>query len=201
MFVLDPDNFENNNTNNINQFIDFWSRFIPPPPKIYGQNERISYIQELNPGENLTQENVIRLLRWKDPRFLTEKNNPQQPNPLVQNVLRYIQNINNFRRSETDKEIIDQIFPDGLIYKIFLFHIARPTDYPIADQNVFRSFAKISGNLIPTDENSYNTYKTFFFNLCREAPINNNDVQGMKKLDDALFAFGQFLNKYNEQNI
>ncbi|MGB8225866.1 MAG: hypothetical protein WCE45_03210, partial [Sedimentisphaerales bacterium] len=177
MFVLNSNDFNNGDNNNINQFIEFWSQFIPLPPKIYGQNERISYIHELNLDNDLTEANMKRLLRWKDPRFLTEKGDPHQPNPLVQNVLRHIQNINNFRRFETDKEIIGQIFPDGLIYKVFLFHIARPTDYPIADQNIFRSFAKISGSLIPIDKNSYNTYKTFFFNLCREARINNNDVQ------------------------
>ena len=192
MFVLNPDDFNSNDTANISQFINFWSQFISDPPSVYGQKEPISYIDELNLGNDLTKENVRRLLRWKDPRFWTGRKE--------RNVLRHVQDINNFRRFRTDKakEIIDQIFPHGLIYTVFLFHIARPAEFPIADQNVFRSYAKISGNQIQTDWKGYNAYRTFFFKLCEAAHINNKSVKEMKRMDNALFVFGQFLNKYDK---
>jgi hypothetical protein len=189
MFVLDCKNFNDNNIANTRQFIDFWSQFISDPPITYGQKP-ISYIDELNIGNDLTQENVKRLLCWKDSRFWIGRKK--------QNVLRHIQELNNFRRFGTDKtkEIIDQIFPHGLIYTVFLFHIARPWEFPIADQNVFRSYTKISGNQIPSDWKGYNAYRKFFLKLCKATHINNKSVKEMKRLDNALFVFGQFLKKY-----
>jgi hypothetical protein len=41
--------------------------------KAFDSNEVIDYFNELNLDNDLSEQNIKRLLRWKDPRMLTEK--------------------------------------------------------------------------------------------------------------------------------
>ncbi|MHC4425155.1 MAG: hypothetical protein ACYSYV_03555 [Planctomycetota bacterium] len=168
-------------------------------------------MKELNLCNDLTCDNVAKLLRWKDPRMLTEANPLNPSNPRVKSVLQKVDDINSFRWSENNEtkfwNIVRGIFPNGFIWPVFLFHIARPYEFPIGDRNVFLSFSILTNNEIPKDLEGYKNYKAFFFNISKSAgfiktsPTGNESnicviVAALKKVDDALFVFGKFLNAY-----
>jgi len=210
MFVLYTNKFADSDLANAKEFVSFWSQshYYSSKTKIHESNEVISYIKELNLRNELTRENVARLLRWKDPRRLTETIPLNLPNPKVTSVLQKVDDINKFRRSEINEtnfwNIAQGIFPKGFIWPVFLLHIARPYEYPIADRNVFRSFLILTNNEIPKDWEEYKNYKDFFFKIAKHAgfiikrPTGNESnickiVDALKKVDNALFVFGKFL--------
>jgi hypothetical protein len=205
MFVLDTNLFGDDNLGNAQVFVERWSRCYSDNVKVYNNNEIISYVNELNLDNNLTEENVKRLLRWKDPRQLTEiiltGPNRGQPNEKVFRVLEQLVEINQFRSEQLAedrfREMVAEIFPNGFIWQVFLFHIAKPCVFPIADQNVFRAFNKIMNNNVDIWEQYINGYRVFFFGLATAADKNINDVSALKCVDNALFEFGKFLRKYD----
>ena len=158
MFILDIKQFEEFDLNSVKQFVNYWSKhYSYDTIKAFDSDEVIHYVNELNLGNNLTEQNIKRLLRWKDPWMLTEekKSEPKKgkKNKKVLSVIEKTDYINKFRQSKiNEKEFkteTEMIFPSGLVWQIFLFHIARPFEYPIADQNVFRAFSTQKHTAIP----------------------------------------------------
>ncbi|MCT3661373.1 hypothetical protein HZP71_11770 [Elizabethkingia anophelis] len=83
----------------------------------------------------------------------------------------------------------------SFVWKIFLLHIINPNTYPIYDQHIHRAFNYLQS------ENNYNQHVTqneFYFNHYLPF-IRLKKIDNLKKLDEAFFAFGQFINtkKYN----
>jgi len=217
MFVLNKEQFREFNLMEAKQFIEFWERKYPDDKtKIFKSDETIDYLKELNLGNRLTEENIKRLLRWKDSRWLTEEkasgSNNGDKNEVVMEVLENLENINAFRFSkmsgEEFKEKIGSIKGIGKhIFRIFLFHIARPFEYPIADRKVFRAFSTQKQTNVTQDWGGYMRYMDYFFEVAISAGIitekpkgdenNIKDlVRNLKRVDKALFAFGQFLDTY-----
>lgn len=212
MFVLDTKKFTDFDLAKAEEFVGFWANYYSSKTKIHESNEVISYIKELNLRNELTRENVARLLRWKDPRMLTGKTHKSLV--MVNRVLDKLEDINRFRfrkdkiGEEKFLENVKAIFPTGFIFPVFLFHIARPYEYPIADRNVFMSFSILTNNEIPEDWKGYKNYKDFFFKVAKSAgyiktpPTGNESniceiVAALKKVDNALFVFGKFLIAYD----
>jgi hypothetical protein len=73
MFILDKSKFWDSDLRNAKEFVKFWSKYYSYEIKAIKSGDSISYINELNLKNDLTEQNVKRLLRWKDPRMLTEK--------------------------------------------------------------------------------------------------------------------------------
>jgi hypothetical protein len=89
--------------------------------------------------------------------------------------------------------------------QIFLFHICRPWEYPIADTNVFRVFYRLTQNQ-RNDSVTWETYRNGYIDsfkrLAKEYCSNENPFQAqympkLKIIDNALVAFEQFLLKYD----
>lgn len=221
MFVLDKSKFFDKVLINAEDFINVWRKYYNYVVKDENGKD-ILYIEDLNLNNNLTEQNIKRLLRWKDPHMLTEKiqsgKNEGSNNKKVEEVLKNFKNINDFRFgkiSEDDfKGVTENIFKTGIVWRIFLFHISRPLEYPIADQNVFRVFFLL--NDIKKDPTKakwedYIEYKKFFFDIAKYAGIIDHELEGneknirniverLKKVDDALFEFGKFLKKYKDSH-
>ncbi len=222
MFILDKNKFGDFDLENVGEFIEFWSYYYKDTTKDE-TGKIISYIEELNLNNDLTRQNVIRLLRWKDPLRLTEKiGEEKKDNRKVLRVLENLNNLNDFRDKKTSEngfeKVVTDIFPNGTVWPVFLFHIARPYEYPIADKNVCCAFSilspqnpeeKISEYDWESYWKNYRKYKDFFFSIAKSAGIiihepkgdENNIfeiVTGLKKVDDALFAFGKFLYEYDK---
>lgn len=192
---------------NIGPFVEFWSQFANTKVFEQGGKTQIDYIAELNLGADLTEGNVRKLVRWKDPlrlthTILTDPENARS-NPKVDRILQNIGSLNDFRRgvlTEAEiKAVVDEIFPGGFVYKIFLLHIAKPHLYPIADQHVFRSYSVHKKVTAEITWETYEGYREYFSKLACELGVEevSENVEQLKKIDNALMAFGQFLNKYN----
>jgi len=218
MFILNSKRVGEFDLNKAKQFVKYWGKpYSYASVKDYNTNEVIDYLEELNVGTPLTENNIKRLLRWKDHRMLTEKilsgPNKGKENIKVLRVLERRDIINRFREgnleAEEFKKTTEGIFPNGFVWQIFLFHIARPFEFPIADRNVFQSFLIHKQAKIPIDWEGYKDYIDYFFQIALAANIiterskgNELDlkeiVKELKKVDNALVTFGQFLNSYGK---
>ena len=70
--------------------------------------------------------------------------NRGQRNEMVARAINALPLLNRLRRgeiSEADaRAAVSGVFPTGIVFQVFLLHIARPHVYPIADQHVFRTY-------------------------------------------------------------
>ncbi len=209
MFILNPQDFANANPQNLRGFVDYWSQFIDPAPKIHGLEQRINYLAEMNIGHDLTEENIQRLLRWKSPQYLTHVNRQGAFVIRVHRVLDLIGDINAFRNEQIGQDqflrIITRIFRDGVVYRAFLFHVARPMQFPICDQHVFRAHSLLTQVPAADTWEHYLIYRDWFHGLRGALGItqlvNEGNVRAAKELDSALMVYGQFLAKYNQPAV
>ncbi|HKN71725.1 MAG TPA: hypothetical protein VJX30_11875 [Terriglobales bacterium] len=198
-------------------FVDFWN-FVSavdhgddqtepagPRGKKKGKDkERINYFKELNVGNDLTEKNVRRLLQWKEPRWTAPLKNGDA-NPKVVSVLKSLSLINQFRNDQiTENEMrrtADQVFPTGGVWKFLLLHIAKPHIYPIADVNVFRVCTLHTG--LDAEEPykwaAYEAYRHYFGQIAEAIGVapTVEKIRELKRIDNALVKFGQFLGAYS----
>jgi hypothetical protein len=206
VYFLNRHDFTDSDTTNVKTFVECWRRYYRGDVSVsLNDKSPIEYQSELNLQAELTEQNLVRLLRWKDKRVLTHPTR-RGPNSLVLKVVRQRNMLNLFRRGALTtarlQQVTDELFPGGIVWQLFLFHVARPWEWPIADQHVFRAYTALSGRPAPKTIAAFENYKTFFDNLSSALDsVDNNDraavVSRNKRLDCALMAFGQFLKKYN----
>jgi hypothetical protein len=172
----------------LREFIEFWSQLYDEgkyPDSIYEAN--------LNKNGKLQKDNVIPLLEWKNGQPLSKAKEK-----IALKIINNLQNFNNFRtlkivnqqEFENFWELVSNIVKTGLVWKVYLLHIARPNDYPIVDQHVLRAYHYLTNGKItepPQTLQTYNSYKNFFFKIVEESGKKPREV------DKALMTFGQFL--------
>jgi hypothetical protein len=133
---------------------------------------------------------------------------------------------NEFRRAQkpslTDlrafwEEVAKQVSRTGFIYQAFAVHIARPSDYPMVDQHVYRAYLCISSEpprvvLEPPEVQPnctsfyvfckrYELYQEFWFAMMKQLGLSRNDVADNRRLDTAIRNFGiQLLKDYRQPN-
>ena len=75
MYILNNNQIKEYNLRKAKRFVEFWQeKYSYTPVRVYGsKNKYINYIEELNINHKLTNDNIKRLLRWKDKRWLTDK--------------------------------------------------------------------------------------------------------------------------------
>jgi hypothetical protein len=209
MFTLNQDEMAEFDIERAADFVTFWSQFNDYRITIRGTENPIDYFAELNLGADLTEENARRLLRWKDPHRLTQiiltGPNSGQQNQGVEKALQALPSLNDFRRGAVTevaiRETVANVFPNGAVFQIFLLHIARPYQYPIADQHVFRAYALHNAQSPTITWDTYTGYRNYFSQIAQtleiqEVPAN---MRELKRIDDALNAFGKFLKSYFRQ--
>jgi len=176
------------------EFVGFWQQFYQSriPDDVYEAN--------LNLGGGLSEENVRILWRWKNERYGL---------PLVEPTKAILPDINAFRRLAHVDEPEERTFwqkasrvSPGIVWQVFLFHIARPQDYPILDQHALRAYYALTTGYVycnPKEvrepcrsydrfRSCYSDYRDFFFRLWGEA-----GSPQPKAVDRALWAFGRHL--------
>jgi len=170
------------------EFVSFWARFYEEgkyPDSIYKAN--------LNQGRPLQQANIKPLLEWKNGRPLSKKKQK-----IAIKIIKNLPRFNEFRfltkvpamGFEQFWRLLSNIVKTGLVWRVFLLHITRPEDYPIADQHVFRAYHYLISGKIAEPEQTlqrYESYRTFFRNLVDRSGKEHRQV------DKALMCFGQFL--------
>jgi len=218
MFTLNVKEFKKFDLNEAKKFVDYWSEKYSYEVKALNSDEAIDYVNELSIKNELSEKNIKKLLRWKDPIRLTEViqsgKNEGKKNKSVLKVIEKKNHINEFRKGKMSKKefkaVTENVFPNGFVWPIFLFHIARPFEYPIADQNVFRAFSTHKNKKISKDWELYKQYINYFFQISissgiitekpkRHEPNIKEIIKELKKVDEALFAFGQFLDSYGKR--
>ena len=178
------------------EFVEFWENFY---------RSKISdevYQANLNMGGELTGENISLLWRWKNERY---------GSPLIEPTQAILGEINAFRRlkhlDEPDERKLWQkvaTITPGIVWQVFLFHMARPLDYPIFDQHVMRAYLALARGYLYLNPreviepcrnyerfcSAYRGYRSFFFDVVKEASASEP-----KAVDRALWAFGLHLKR------
>lgn len=206
MYRLNPIEIAQFNLAEVKPFVDFWHQFYEDSVKVFDSDEKIDYFAELNLGNHLNEENVRRLLRWKDPHQLTQHiltgPNAGKENSRVAKVLSNLAAINRFRSEQTTEDEIRStvkgIFPGGIVFQAFLLHIAKPHAYPIADQYVFKVCSLHTGMQDRQDWETYVAYRNYFDQITEAMGVarTTENIRELKRVDNALMVFGQFLNAY-----
>lgn len=209
MYYPSQKEFEGCDKRRLSAFVNYWDKLWKPSVRIHGTKSLISYQDELNLGHDLTERNVTRLLRWKYQRKLTHPHVNGHPNATVIKVLARRKQINEFRNGAISQTqfaaVTNELFPTGVVFQAFLFHIAKPGAWPIADQHVFRAAKKLFRIAVPKNLNEFEVYREQFSTLASslrlKGCIDETDaiaaVMCNKRLDNALMMFGAFLAKYD----
>lgn len=191
----------------MSRFVDFWGQFYGYEVSLSEEKkQRIDYFSELSLGGDLSEQNVRRLLRWKDPRFLTDpKKGSNQPNEKVRKVMQNLSIINGFRSGQKTEEemkgVAERIFESPtVVWRVFLLHLGKPHLYPVADQNVFRSYCLHTDSPEPGTWEDYAGYSDYFGQIANKLKIAQTieNIRPLKRIDNALFVFGQFLATYHK---
>jgi len=164
------------------------------------------YQANLNLGSELTVENVSLLWRWKNQRYGSPFTGPTQ---------QILGDINAFRRlgsagEQEEREFWERAYgiSPRIVWQVFLFHMARPDDYPIFDRHVMRAYIAITTGYLRLNPgeasmlcrsydrfcSTYGGYKGFFLQLVAETGF------PPKKVDRALWAFGRHLRRQHRED-
>jgi len=175
---------EKKNAKDLNQFIEYWSKLYSYPlEKLY--NERI-WKKQFDIAD------IQSLFVWKNGMNLSEL----KQKSLNEKIKPNLKLINRWKLDSFDLNSFEESFSNlSAVWKIFLLHIIKPNMYPIYDQNIHRAFnyihnleySNISSSLKKKEK------EDFYFNkyLCFIDSIENINL---KKLDEAFFSFGKFIN-------
>jgi hypothetical protein len=172
-----------------NEFVSNWSKFYNE-----GKYPDKKYEENLNRNGPLEPHNIQFLLEWKNGKPL-----PKPKQKIADKVKGEIFVLNEFRRipkitNEDFEEFwsfVSSIISYGIVWKVFLFHISRPDDYPIVDQHVLRAWKFLTEKqIIEPDQTleNYDKYRDFFFGLAHQSQ------KDFRSVDQALMTLGQFLN-------
>lgn len=166
-------------------FVEFWARtYTDKNEPIYSECIR-------NP---LTKESVRNLFTWKAMainRTTIKEGDNKFVEAVVDNLGRF-QNMPLSMLEDADKFLTTELKDRGMIWKIFVLHILHPDKYPIFDQHVYRAMVYLkTGEIKEIPESNeekqlkyINEYLSFY---------NEHGYYEDRKLDKALFSFGQFL--------
>ncbi len=174
------------------EFITYWQ-------KLYTYSKEDLYISHIYKLA-YTRSEIIDLYIWKNGMKLSAR----KMNSLEQKILTKRKIINEFKRDKTFTldAFRNEFGTISAVWQIFLLHIIHPTKYPIYDQHIHRAYnylhkknwRKINSkmNKIEKENFYYYTYLNF---------IDLKNIQNLKHFDEAMFAFGRFINTDNNYII
>ena len=178
---------------NIDTFIDFWKRFY----EYDSYNDKI-YYDNLKPIDELEEDNICELYKWKNGMKLSNKKKDS-----IQTIINDLPNIKSeFAKSGNSIQELEEIFnysynffKYGYIWNLFFLHILKYEICPIADQYAYRAFDFISNNKYEHSDQSWEKYTKYmeFFNT-----IASRTKLARKEIDEALWGFGKFLTNYSQ---
>lgn len=186
-------NLECNKATDLNSFISAWS-------KLYSYSNEAIYNKSIV-KETLTKTDIQNLYKWKNGMKLSVLKQKSLDTKITSklSIINALKNDANL-----DIEYFKNEFRNiSAVWKIFLLHIIKPNKYPIYDQHIHRAFLFIHkenwSNISNTSINN-KAKEQFYFE--RYLPfIESQNIKDLKKLDEAFFAFGQFLNTSNYSTL
>lgn len=175
----------------ITDFINHWKTLY-----VYFDDKR--YSQNIDIIE-FTETNLVDLFHWKNGMSL--KGSGKKEKSLNEKILKQISLINEYKKqSEIDLKKFNHDFSNvSSVWRIFLLHIIKPNNYPIYDQHIHRTFNFIHGLDWKSVKNTISDKSKLEFYFNTYLPfIKKLRIKNMKEMDEAFFAFGQFLNTRNQ---
>lgn len=181
----------NRQSGSLQGFISFWS-------KLYVYDNAVLY--ERIYTKTLSKDDLKDLYKWKNGMKLSQA----KEKSLNTKIISKIDIVNNLRAaSNFDLEYFLKEFKQvSVVWKVFLLHILKPNRFPIYDQHVHRAYRFInnqSSNGIKASMNESVKLKFYFeeyYPFVRQSKITD-----LKKMDEAFFAFGQFINIGNQKML
>jgi hypothetical protein len=161
--------------NSLEEFLDHWSARYPE--RNFGDRDKYDPFV----GKRLTEPSRLHLFEWKNGSKISKAKSASVSKnyPL------------SFPKSELEERYLNPQRSGGAIWNIFYMHCIDPVTWPIFDQHTYRAmhFMK-TGDLkeIPfAKAKVYKSYKEEYI------PFVTNLNSDQRRIDKALFAFGQFL--------
>lgn len=165
-------------------FVDFWSKYyiISSYDNLY--SDRIH-------KNKFTKTDIKMLFEWKN-GMKVNGHVPKQAS--IDKVISRLTHVNKLK-TQFDLLYFKKHFSDiAAIWQIFLLHIIQPTKFPIFDQHVYRAHVFLIKNAITEIPNHqphklkyyHDSYLPFFDTL-------KSEINDLRKIDLALWAFGKFL--------
>lgn len=148
-----------------------------------------------------TKDDIQSLFEWKNGMRLSGS----KQKSLDEKIIKKLSVINHLKATEKmDLDLFQNEFKSlTAVWKIFLLHCIKPNYYPIYDQHIHRTFLFIHQEDFSTISNytiNNKEKEDFYFN--RYLPfIKSILINDLKKLDEAFFSFGQFLNTKNYKHL
>ncbi|MCW5520183.1 hypothetical protein J1N09_10065 [Aureitalea sp. L0-47] len=171
---------------NLNDFVNRWS----PVYSFKNEHRYRDHIDKVLDNKS----SFIELFKWKNGTgdVIYEKK--------MTNVLNYWKKVEvlKYLKTDFDWEIFESEFEpqkSSTIWRLFLLHIMNPSQFPIFDQHVFRSYKFITKGVIEEIPNNskkkYLLYKNEYFDWFNNLKQEYNESP--KKMDESFFSFGQML--------
>lgn len=167
------------NCENEKEFLDHWET-------IYSDSESENIKETkytMNIDKPLTTESLQLLYEWKNGGNISNR----KKQSIIKNYPLVFIGDEKERYLNPDK-------PGGPIWNIFYIHILNPNKWPIFDQHVYRAMMYIRKQVIeeiPTSKKSIiNAYLNIYIPFIEEF-----DEPSYKRIDKALYSYGQFLKK------
>jgi len=173
----------------LQEFISFWS-------KLYVYDNAVLYERIHN--ITLSENDLKDLYKWKNGMKLSQA----KEKSLNTKIISKIEIVNNLRAaSNLDLEYFLKEFKQvSVVWKVFLLHILKPNRFPIYDQHVHRAYRFINNQSSDSIKASMNESVKLKFYFEEYYPfVRESKITDLKKMDEAFFAFGQFINIGNQK--
>ncbi len=171
----------------VEEFVEHWRAYYQ-----YGDSER--YSSNIRARE-FTPTNLRELYSWKN--GMTLKGSGGKEKSLQNKITAKTRKINQFKLAKrVDLDAFNMEFANiSAVWRIFLLHIIKPRVYPMYDQHVHRAYLFINDKDWSDIHNKISNEKKLQFYFEHYYPfIKQLNYSNLKALDEALFAFGQYLN-------
>ena len=173
----------------LQEFISFWS-------KLYAYDNAVLYNKIHH--KVLSEKDVKDLYQWKNGMKLSKA----KEKSLNTKIIKKIKIINSLRATaEIDLDYFLKEFKEvSVVWKVFLLHIISPSMYPIYDQHIHRAYRFMNNEASDGIKASMNEATKLKFYFEEYYPfVKQSKIKDLKKMDEAFFAFGQFINIGNQK--
>ena len=175
----------------LKEFISFWSR-------LYAYDNAALYNKIHH--KVLSEKDIKDLYQWKNGMKLSEA----KEQSLNTKIIKKIKIINSLRAiTEIDLSYFLKEFKEvSVVWKVFLLHIISPSIYPIYDQHIHRAHRFMNNEASDGIKASMNESVKLKFYFEEYFPfVKESKIKDLKKMDEAFFAFGQFINLGNQKTL
>ena len=181
----------NRQSGSLQEFISFWS-------KLYVYDNAVLYERIHN--KTLSEDDLKDLYKWKNGMKLSQA----KEKSLNTKIISKLETVNNLRAaSNFDLEYFLKEFKQvSVVWKVFLLHILKPNRFPIYDQHVHRAYRFINNQSSNDIRTSMKESLKLEFYFEEYYPfVRQSQMTDLKKMDEAFFAFGQFINIGNQKKL